>query len=200
MPRPLFAVSLFTALLVASPLRAGSEMAQIVRIVDGNTFIASLREKEVTVRLIGVVTPEPTHKRVEVSEFGKTAALFLEKLIPKSKWVFLEYEPNRARIDKEGRILAYAYRHDGVFVNERILAEGFGVAHTKQPFRYAEDFTTIQQKAQFARKGLWGNGADEATMKQGVSPVSTQAAYLGRGVDKGYNGYGWVTVWIYEWW
>ena len=66
----------------------------------------------VTVRLIGVDTPETVHPRRPVERFGREASAFLKTLID-GKGVRLEYEPGPSHTDKYGRTLAYLYLEQG---------------------------------------------------------------------------------------
>ncbi len=106
---------------------------KVIRTIDGDTIVVSVKGGEVTVRLIGVDTPETVHPNKGVEYFGKEASRFTRNLL-KGESVYLEYEQDR--FDKHGRTLAYAFRApDGLFVNLEIVRQGYGHAYTKFPFQ-----------------------------------------------------------------
>jgi micrococcal nuclease len=76
------------------------------------------------------------------------------------KRVRREYDQANAAIghrDRYGRILAYVYLDDGTFLNAEIVRQGYGVAYTKYPFKYADEFRKYEREAREKRRGLWGN-------------------------------------------
>ncbi len=75
------------------------------------------------------------------------------------KWVRLKYDQANAAIghrDRYGGTLAYVYLDDGTFLNTEIVRQGFGVAYTKYPFKYAAEFRRYEREAREKRRGLWG--------------------------------------------
>ena len=69
------------------------------------------------------------------------------------KPVRLAYDQQRQ--DKYGRILAYVYLDDGIFVNAEIIKQGYGLAYTRFPFKHLEEFRQLEREAREARRGLW---------------------------------------------
>ena len=75
------------------------------------------------------------------------------------KRVRLEYDQANVAIghrDRYGRILAYVYLDDGTFLNAEIVRQGYGVAYTKYPFRYMDNFRRFEKEARERKSGLWG--------------------------------------------
>jgi micrococcal nuclease len=129
---------------------------RVLRVVDGDTVVLSGPDRPVTVRLIGVDTPETVHPNKPVERFGREASAFLKTLIG-GKDVRVEYDPGSSRQDKYGRTLAYLYLEPGgLFVNREIVARGYGHAYTRYPFAYLEDFRAAERVARDGRLGLWG--------------------------------------------
>ncbi len=125
---------------------AFSQTVKVRRVVDGDTF-------HVSVRIIGVDTPETRHPRKSVGFFGKEAAAFLRKLI-QGKTVRLEL--GRDPVDRYGRLLSYVYLPNGVFVNALLVAEGYARASPYPPnLKFADLFRELERKARAARKGIW---------------------------------------------
>lgn len=134
-------------------------VAEVVRIVDGDTVVLRLRGENTTVRLIGVDTPETVHPRRPVEAYGKEASRFLTNLLA-GESVYIESEPGNT-VDRYGRALGYLYRvPDGLFVNLEIVRQGYGHAYTKYPFSHMELFRFYESKAREAGRGLWGDAVE----------------------------------------
>lgn len=134
---------------------------RVVRVVDGDTFIASIDGEDVRIRLIGVDTPESVHPNKDVEHYGIEASEFLKTLL-KDERVFFKYDQNNSATnhkDRYNRMLAYAYRaSDSLFVNAEIIRQGFGHAYTRFPFTFLEDFLKLERDARMQKKGLWADG------------------------------------------
>lgn len=142
---------------------------RVVRIVDGDTFIANIDGKDVRIRLIGVDTPESVHPNKEVEHFGIEASDFLKKLL-KDERVFFKYDQNNSATnhkDRYERMLAYVYRgSDSLFVNAEILKQGYGHAYTSYPFTFLEDFLKLERDARNQKRGLWADAETPVTTDQ----------------------------------
>ena len=66
--------------------------------------------------------------------------------------------PDAEARDRYGRLLAYVYRaRDGVFVNERLVQDGYARTLTIRPnTHFASRFSVLQNLAKSERRGLWG--------------------------------------------
>lgn len=130
--------------------------ASIVRVVDGDTIKIKLdnNNKEETVRLLLVDTPESVHPTKPVQPFAIEASDFVKKLLPKGKDVKIELGTNER--DKYGRLLAYLFT-DGKMVNQLLLEKGYArVAYVFAPnTKYIDEFRDIQEKAQLKKMGIW---------------------------------------------
>lgn len=135
------------------------DRGEIVRVKDGDTYVVSVREEEITVRLIGVDTPEsvaPEEYYKENSEEGAEVSAIVKEKIKKGDTVFLEYDIEKS--DKYGRSLAYVYFEDGSMVQEWLLENGYAQTMTIQPnSKYADLFASVQKEAMKAQKGLWAD-------------------------------------------
>ena len=128
---------------------------KVTKIVDGDTFwIDDGTAKGIKVRLIGIDAPESrkTFKK-QMGYFGKESKNHLTNLL-KGKKVKLEFDVDTH--DQYGRMLAYAYTENGIFINADLLKNGFAVIMTIPPnVKYADQFLELQQKARETKKGLW---------------------------------------------
>jgi micrococcal nuclease len=120
-----------------------------VRVIDGDTILLDGGER---VRLIGVDTPELHREGTPVQYYAREAKAFTARLVEHRR-VGLAYD--RERHDRYGRTLAYVYLEDGTFVNLEIVRRGFGLAYTRFPFRFMDQFRAAERAAREAGAGLW---------------------------------------------
>lgn len=132
---------------------------EMVRVKDGDTYAMIIDDKETTVRLIGVDTPEsvaPSEYSKENTSEGKTISEIVKKKLQPGDVLYVEYDA--AQIDKYGRTLVYLYFEDGLMVQEWLLQNGYAQVMTVQPnSKYAERFAEIQHKAAADKIGLWAD-------------------------------------------
>jgi len=136
----------------------------VTRVVDGDTLKLETGER---VRLIGIDTPEmheseklyrdarKTGRSVEtIKALGKKSYAFTKDLA-ENKHVRLEFDVERQ--DKYKRLLAYVYlKESGVFVNAKIIEEGFASLLTIPPnVKYSDLFLRLYQTARENKRGLW---------------------------------------------
>jgi endonuclease YncB( thermonuclease family) len=111
-----FLLATFLALLPV-PVTSQADLAtvQVVRVIDGDTIrVCCVFGDRVTVRYIGIDTPETKHPTKEVEPYGTEASEANRKLV-EGKTVRLEFDMQQ--FYKYGRILAYIFLEDGTFVN-----------------------------------------------------------------------------------
>jgi micrococcal nuclease len=148
----------------------------VLRVIDGDTIVIvagpGVADDTVTVRLIGVDTPETVHPSKPVQAYGKEASAFTTNLL-KGESVYLVFEGEKPETDKYGRTLAYVYRApDGLFVNAEIVRQGYGHAYVAFPFKYLDQFRALETFARASEKGLWAPGvAKGATPPPVDTPV-----------------------------
>jgi micrococcal nuclease len=124
-------------------------------VVDGDTFKADIDGREITVRLLGINTPETVDPRKPVQCFGPEASAEMKSLLG-GRAVELKFNPNREHRDKYGRYLLYAYRDDGLFLNEDLIKNGFAKEYTVgTPYSFQAEFRKAEAEAKAAGKGLW---------------------------------------------
>jgi len=127
--------------------------ARITHVIDGDTVRAIAGGDEVTIRLIGIDTPEKDGPYTDLECYGEEATLFTHERLD-DEMVDLEFDVERT--DRYDRILAYLWLGDEL-VNESILAEGAGVLLTIPPnVAHVERFEEAQREARETERGLWG--------------------------------------------
>ena len=122
----------------------------VKRVVDGDTlFLAD----NLFVRYIGINAPEVPHGKEAGEPYGIEAKIQNERLV-KGGTVFLVY--GREKTDRYGRGLAYVYTREKVFVNLRMLEQGWAYYLFKPPnLRYHDLFLNAQQQAMKGQQGMW---------------------------------------------
>jgi endonuclease YncB( thermonuclease family) len=125
----------------------------VLKVVDGDTFKALVDGVELSVRLIGVDTPETVDPDLPVQYFGKEASDYLKQRL-EGQTVRLAFE--NGKWDAYGRLLAYVYVGDQL-INAELVEKGYGFAYTVFPFRYMEEFKRLESEAKENRRGLWAD-------------------------------------------
>lgn len=134
---------------------------------DGDTIVVRKDGAEVTVRLIGVDTPESvawddyldaTGK--QNTPEGKEASAAVKALLKEGMSLWLEYDVSPT--DKYGRELAYVRLPGGQMLQDWLLERGYARTATVQPnVKYADHFAEVQAAAAAAKKGFWGGFFEE---------------------------------------
>lgn len=121
--------------------------ARVLRVIDGDTIEIGAG---IRVRYIGIDTPE-TYPQVE--HFGLEASARNRELV-EGKVVILEKDVTDK--DRYGRLLRYVYV-DGLFVNAELVRLGYARAISYPPdTRHQALFEQLEQEAQDAGRGMWG--------------------------------------------
>jgi micrococcal nuclease len=125
----------------------------VVRVVDGDTFHVLRHGRDVTIRLIGIDTPEVGWYGGEAACYGAQAGFFLRDLLEGER---LRLEFDLERIDPYQRTLAYAYLGDGRMVNRLLVRRGFAEVTIFEPNdRYEPRLRAAEQAAREEGAGLW---------------------------------------------
>lgn len=146
---------------------------KISKVVDGDTvkikrqdggYILGTDKKEVSVRLIGIDTPETVDPRKPVECYGEEASKYLKK-IAQNKVAAIEIDPTQGEFDVYNRLLAYVYIKDSgiaikniTMLNREMVKEGYAFQYTyKLPYKYKEEFEWLEKYARENYIGLWSS-------------------------------------------
>lgn len=141
--------------------RASETMVgRVVRVVDGDTVDISLDGAVESVRLLGVNTPETTHRLANGSVvgqlecYGEEASAFTRaRLLGRT----ISLELDREHRDRYSRLLAYI-TIDGQRFNDELLSGGYARLLVIPPNgSYARAMLGEEMKARQAGRGLWGH-------------------------------------------
>lgn len=134
------------------PVPAGQN-ARVMRVIDGDTITVLIGDAEMTLRLIGVDTPETVAPNQPVGCYGPEASAFTRAALT-GKQVILEQDVSET--DRFGRLLRYVWL-DGQLFNETLVREGYAQVSTFPPdVRYVDRLRAAQVAAREANKGRWG--------------------------------------------
>jgi micrococcal nuclease len=153
--------------LYAAPERARFE-ATVVNVIDGDTVVVKVNQRNEHLRLIGIDTPEsrPNKRadkqaerrnldRTAILKLGNQASNYARGLLPKRSTVFIEFDVERR--DHYGRLLGYMWLPDGKMFNEEILKAGFAYLLTVPPnVRYSNKLSDALREGRSKKRGLWG--------------------------------------------
>jgi micrococcal nuclease len=140
------------------PVPAGAFAARVVRVVDGDTFLADFAgsHRPVYVRVIGIDTPETVKPGVPVRCYGPQASAFTKHLLPRGTLVHAAYEPG-GDLDRYGRQLWDVWLPDGRFLESVLAAAGTARAYPFAPqVEHAALIAQLAGRARVQRRGLWG--------------------------------------------
>ncbi|MBM3695977.1 MAG: hypothetical protein FJW79_08610 [Actinobacteria bacterium] len=156
---------------VTSAAEAETGAVTLLRVVDGDSFLASLDGVESEVRLLGINAPEQDEC------FGDRAR---EALGARLEAGPLQLEAE-AEPDQFGRLLAYAYAGE-TLVNLALLENGFALALQSDHPRLAE-FLRADDRAYSNGIGLWAADACGAPSMDPVTLIALEPDPPGRDED-----------------
>lgn len=141
-------------------IQTDKQTVPVVKVVDGDTITVLQNQKKVTVRIIGLNTPESVDPRRPVQCFGKEASAFAKSTL-QDKSVSLEADPTQDDHDKYGRLLRFVwFEKDGGLVDfgKYMIANGYGHEYTYDvPYKYQAAYKAAERQAREAGKGLWAD-------------------------------------------
>jgi endonuclease YncB( thermonuclease family) len=137
--------------------------ARVVTIIDGDTIEVEIDGVTYRLRYIGMDTPE------QGMPFFAEATQANADLVAGRD---VRLEKDVSETDRYGRLLRYVYVGD-TMVNADLVRQGFAQVATYPPdVKYQEQFRALQQDAQAAGAGLWGNQAALPEPTEPAQPVA----------------------------
>jgi len=137
------------------------QAATILKIIDGDTIKVFFNNKEETIRLIGIDTPETHRPNTPIQCYGPEATQALTQKI-QNQTIYLETDPSQDLRDKYNRLLAYVFLSNTTSntspenINLWMIQEGYAHEYTySKPYKYQSEFQTAELFAQQELKGLW---------------------------------------------
>ena len=137
--------------------RGQLDEAVVVDVVDGDTIKVELDGEVVTVRYIGIDTPETVDPSSPVMWMGPEASAANAKLVD-GQTVYLERDVSET--DRFGRLLRYVWLDASSgwrLVNLELVGLGFAVSSPYPPdVEYQDLFDAAESRAMRDGRGLWG--------------------------------------------
>jgi micrococcal nuclease len=133
---------------------------QVVRVVDGDTVrvLVDGATEDISVRLIGIDTPETVAPGKPVECFGPEATAFAEQQLSGQR-VLIELDVSQGETDRFDRTLGYVWtEQDGALrlFNLDAVAEGFAIEYTyDDDYTWQQEFQQAQTEAARDGLGLW---------------------------------------------
>ena len=124
----------------------------VTRIVDGDTVVAQVNNKQEKIRIIGINTPESVDPRRPVECFGKEASAQASALLL-NKRVTLEER------DRHGRMLGYIKLSDGTDFGKEMIETGYAYSFKSYSHPRLAGYNRIEKIARKNSTGLWAPGA-----------------------------------------
>jgi len=134
---------------------------RVDRVVDGDTLHVTVEGNDVTVRLIGINTPETVKPDSPVECFGPESSEFAKRTLS-GRTVTLEFDASQGMTDQYDRTLAYVWLEEPggalSLFNLQLVAGGF--AYERQygsvPYSWKGEFDAAEETARATEAGLWG--------------------------------------------
>lgn len=128
----------------------------VVQVVDGDTVRIATGDGRITLRLIGIDTPETVHPSRPVGCFGPEASDEAKRLL-RGAQVWIELDPGQGLTDKYDRMLAYVWTSPTDMFNWHMIREGFATEYTYDAaYNHRAAFVAAERVAAGEGRGLWG--------------------------------------------
>lgn len=167
---------------------------RVVDVVDGDTVTVSYRGSDVSVRVIGIDTPETVHPSEPVECGGPQASAAATRMLSGRK-VRLIFDPSQGRTDSYGRTLAYLQAPRFGDFGRAMIRQGKAAEYT-YAVAYARQgqYLSAQDKAQGDNRGIWNKCGGVDTPLDQEQPAQarpgrpgTSSSSSGAGCDPGYD-------------
>lgn len=130
-------------------------VAPVLKVIDGDTIRVDRSGVAVTVRILGMDTPETHDPSKPVQCYGPTAARRAQQLLA-GRSVGLTADPTQDRHDRYGRELDYVWLPDGTLYDWLMIRDGFAHEYTyHRAYEYRAVFLAAQEQARAAGRGFW---------------------------------------------
>jgi micrococcal nuclease len=163
----------------------------VTRVVDGDTVEVQRNGAPVTLRLIGIDTPETVHPTEPVGCWGPEASAQAHELLD-GQSVRLEYDASQGRLDKYDRTLAYVWLRDGRLFNQVMIQGGFAEEYTYDgAYRYQQRFRAAERAAQQRDAGVWSSECERPAPPPEPAGEDTDPRFdtCAEAIDNGYGPY-----------
>lgn len=156
-------------------LGGGDDQPTVVRVVDGDTIVASVDGEEKRVRLLNVDTPELGRDGTDPECMAVEAKDYLTGVLTPGSEIELRYDEET--VDRYGRDLAAVYFEEQL-INAELARQGLGVAVIFEPnSKYYREVLTAETQARSDQRGIHDPDRDCSFSAQ-VETSAAQASAL----------------------
>ena len=156
MKKIIFIISIF---FIGINITYAKETVKFSKCVDGDTIKILMNNKEHTIRMLAVDTPESVHPTKPVEYYGKDASDFTCNLVKNAKKLEIEYDDNSDKTDKYDRLLVWVFV-DGKLLQKELISNGYGkLAYLYDDYKYTKDLEAAQELASAKNLGIWNEEA-----------------------------------------
>ncbi len=130
---------------------------RVSRIVDGDTVDVTKGGRTLTLRLIGIDTPETVHPTEPVECYGPEATRFATRRLL-GRPAALEFDRTQGRLDYYDRTLAYVWTTDGdpQQFNQAAVRRGYALEYTyDDAYLWQREFLRAEAAAVAQGLGVW---------------------------------------------
>lgn len=155
------AVFIIILILLNINIVNAKEQVKFSDCVDGDTIKVLVKNKEKTLRLLAVDTPESVHPTKKVEYYGKEASNFTCEKVKNAKSLEIEFDENSDKEDKYDRLLVWLFVDDKLF-QEQLIENGYAkVAYLYGDYKYTKDLEDAQEIAQNKNIGIWNKEKEQ---------------------------------------
>ncbi len=148
---------------------------RVLDVVDGDTVTVAYRGAEVSVRVIGIDTPETVHPSEPVECGGPQASAAATRLLSGKK-VRLVFDPSQGRTDYYGRTLAYLQAPGVGDFGLAMIRQGKAAEYTYDTgYARQAPYLDAQTRAQAATRGIWNTCGGVDTALHRAEPANAPA-------------------------
>lgn len=146
---------LFIMLFMFSCNVYAKEEVKFSKCVDGDTIKVLIKNKEYTVRMLAIDTPESVHPKKREEYYGKESSDYTCDKVKNANKLELEYDDKSDKKDKYDRILAYVFVDD-YLLEDLLVTNGYAeVAYLYDDYKYADLLKDKESVAKAKRIGIW---------------------------------------------
>jgi micrococcal nuclease len=156
------------------PTRSPGRLHRVLRVIDGDTVEVAYRGSAVSVRVIGIDTPETVHPSEPVECGGPEASATATRLLS-GRRVRLVFDRSQGRTDYYGRTLAYLEAPGVGDFGLAMLRAGRAAEYTYAT-AYARQtrYRAAQRAAQAHHRGVWDRCGGVDTPLRSARPQVAQ--------------------------
>lgn len=123
--------------------------------VDGDTAKFKSNKEIITVRFLGIDTPETVHPSLGEQPYGKEASEFTKLKLQNAKKVEIEYDSNSSKTDKYERHLAWIWV-DNSLLQKELVEQGLAKTYMlNNDYKYAWILQESEEQAKEEKLGIW---------------------------------------------